>query len=57
MKLGINNGIWEVKGIKFEEAITKISNFGFKYVDILALGSVNPLFLNGNMVLVLFKKT
>ena len=46
MKLGINNGIWEVKGIKFEEAITKISNFGFKYVDILALGSVNPLFLN-----------
>ena len=29
MKLGINNDIWEVKGIKFEEAITKISKEAF----------------------------
>ena len=46
MKLGINNGIWEIKGINFEKAIPLIKDFGFNFVDVLALGSANPTLLS-----------
>ncbi len=46
MKLGINNSIWEIKGISFEKTIPLIKDFGFNFVDVLALGSANPILLS-----------
>jgi len=48
MKLGINSGIWEIKGINLEKSIYSIKEFGFKYVDLLAIGSCNPLKLRND---------
>lgn len=42
MKLGINSSIWEIGGVNFSDAIDRISRAGFRYVDVLALGSVDP---------------
>ncbi len=46
MKLGINNSIWEIAGINLDKALDRINSFGFKYVDILAFGSGNPVSLS-----------
>ena len=46
MKLGINTGLWEIKGIKLEDSIPAIKGYGFKYIDVFAVGSGNPTLLS-----------
>ncbi|MHB1347152.1 MAG: sugar phosphate isomerase/epimerase family protein [Candidatus Humimicrobiaceae bacterium] len=55
MKLGINNGLWEITGIKLENSLPLIKSYGFKYVDVFAVGSGNPVLLDNSRKLKISK--
>lgn len=48
MKLGINSSVWEIAGISLDKALDRINGLGFRYVDVLAFGSGNPVSLSSN---------
>lgn len=46
MKLGINLSIWSHAGISFLEALKRAGSLGFKYIDLLGVGHLNPMNLS-----------
>ena len=48
MKVGINTSIWSHAGISLYDALKKIKELGFKYIDLLGAGHCNPYKLDKN---------
>jgi len=45
MEIGVGTITYEFAGLPLKSSIKRISNFGIKYVDVLAFGDYNPAFL------------
>mgnify|MGYP001208941445 CR=1 FL=1 len=46
MKLGINLSIWSHAGVPFLESFSRAKNLGFRYIDLLGTGHLDPLNVN-----------
>ena len=46
MELGVGTITYELGGIPLSEAVERIHNHGVKYLDILAFGDFNPMYLS-----------
>jgi len=50
MKLGVNLSIWSHAGVSFLEGLKSAKSLGFKYIDLLGIGHLDPLVVDNTTV-------
>jgi len=50
MKLGVNLSIWSHAGISFLEGLRRAKALGFKYIDLLGTGHLDPLTVDNKVI-------